>query len=88
MRNTVRNRTKPCGVSIDSSMAEMREYGFQAVDLAMKTLRQGLASNPVEVFFSRTWFRLCSMAAPLRRSVSQGQVSPGEGCPLITSACV
>jgi len=47
--------------------AEMREYGFQAVDLAMKTLRQGLASNPVEVFFSRTWFRLCSMAAPLRR---------------------
>ena len=47
--------------------AEMREYGFQAVSLAMKTLRQGLASNPVEVFFSRNWFRLCSMAAPLRQ---------------------
>jgi len=47
--------------------AEMREYGFQAVDLALKTLRQGLTSNPVEMFFSRTWFRVCSMAAPLRR---------------------
>ncbi|GAA3257817.1 FAD-dependent oxidoreductase [Nonomuraea helvata] len=47
--------------------AEMREYGFQAVDLAMKTLRQGLMSNPIDVFFSRSWFRLCSMAAPLRR---------------------
>jgi 2-polyprenyl-6-methoxyphenol hydroxylase-like FAD-dependent oxidoreductase len=47
--------------------AEMREYGFQAVDLAMKTLRQGLTSNPVEVFFSRAWFRLCTTAAPLRR---------------------
>ncbi len=47
--------------------AEMREYGFQAVDLAMTTLRQGLMSNPVEVFFSRSWFRLCGMAAPLRR---------------------
>jgi 2-polyprenyl-6-methoxyphenol hydroxylase-like FAD-dependent oxidoreductase len=47
--------------------AEMREYAFQAVDLAMKTLRQGLASNPVEMFFSRTWFRVCGMAAPLRR---------------------
>jgi 2-polyprenyl-6-methoxyphenol hydroxylase-like FAD-dependent oxidoreductase len=47
--------------------AEMREYGFQAVDLAMKTLRQGLASNPAEVFFSRNWFRLCGMATPLRR---------------------
>ena len=47
--------------------AEMREYGFQAVDLAMQTLRQGLTSNPVEVFFSHNWFRLCSIAAPLRR---------------------
>ena len=47
--------------------ADMREYGFQAVDLAMKTLRQGLTSNPVEVFFSRAWFRLCTAAAPLRR---------------------
>jgi 2-polyprenyl-6-methoxyphenol hydroxylase-like FAD-dependent oxidoreductase len=47
--------------------AEMREYGFEAVDLAMKTLRQGLASNAVEVFFNRNWFRLCSMAAPVRR---------------------
>ncbi len=48
--------------------AEMRDYGFQAVDLAMKTLRQGVTSNPVDVFFSRAWFRLCSMVAPLRRT--------------------
>jgi 2-polyprenyl-6-methoxyphenol hydroxylase-like FAD-dependent oxidoreductase len=47
--------------------SEMREYGFHAVDLALKTLRQGLLSNPVEMFCSRTWFRFCSMAAPLRR---------------------
>ena len=47
--------------------AEMREYGFEAVDLAMETLRQGLASNPVDMFFSRTWFRFCDLAAPLRR---------------------
>jgi 2-polyprenyl-6-methoxyphenol hydroxylase-like FAD-dependent oxidoreductase len=47
--------------------AEMREYSSQAVDLAMKTLRQAMTSNPVEVFFSRSWFRLCSRAAPLRR---------------------
>jgi 2-polyprenyl-6-methoxyphenol hydroxylase-like FAD-dependent oxidoreductase len=52
--------------------AEMREYGFQAVDLAMKTLRQGLASNPVDVFFSRAWFRLCARAAPLRRMTFGG----------------
>jgi 2-polyprenyl-6-methoxyphenol hydroxylase-like FAD-dependent oxidoreductase len=47
--------------------AEMRDYGFQAVDLALKTLRQGMTSNPVEVFFSHGWFRLCSRWAPLRR---------------------
>ena len=47
--------------------AEMREYGFQAVDLAMETLRQGLTSNPVDLFFSRAWFRFCDLAAPLRR---------------------
>lgn len=47
--------------------AEMREYGFQAVKLAMRTLRQGMASNPAEVFFSRTWFRLCGMVTPLQR---------------------
>lgn len=47
--------------------ADMREYGFEAVDLAMTTLRQGLMSNPAEVFLSRGWFRLCGMAAPLRR---------------------
>jgi 2-polyprenyl-6-methoxyphenol hydroxylase-like FAD-dependent oxidoreductase len=47
--------------------AEMREYRFQAVNLAMKTLRRGLAGNAVEVFFNRNWFRLCSMAAPVRR---------------------
>jgi 2-polyprenyl-6-methoxyphenol hydroxylase-like FAD-dependent oxidoreductase len=47
--------------------ADMREYSFQAVDMAMKVLRQGLMSNPVAVFFSYTWFRLCALAAPLRR---------------------
>jgi 2-polyprenyl-6-methoxyphenol hydroxylase-like FAD-dependent oxidoreductase len=47
--------------------AEMREHGFHAVDMAMKTLRQGLASNPAQMFFARNWFRLCSRAAPLRR---------------------
>lgn len=47
--------------------ADMREYGFQAVDLAMETLRQGLTSNPVDLFLTRTWFRLCTLAAPLRR---------------------
>jgi 2-polyprenyl-6-methoxyphenol hydroxylase-like FAD-dependent oxidoreductase len=52
--------------------AEMREYGFQAVDLAVKTLRQGLASNPLDVFFSRAWFRLCARAAPLRRMTFGG----------------
>ncbi|MEU5943410.1 FAD-dependent monooxygenase [Micromonospora sp. NPDC047548] len=46
---------------------EMRAYGFQAVELAMKTLQQGLMSNPVNVFFSRSWFRLCSITPPLRR---------------------
>ncbi|HEX6685260.1 MAG TPA: FAD-dependent monooxygenase, partial [Candidatus Limnocylindrales bacterium] len=52
--------------------AEMRDYGFQAVDLALRTLRQGLASNPVEVFLSRNWFRLCGVAAPLRRMTFGG----------------
>ncbi|GIF62200.1 FAD-dependent oxidoreductase [Asanoa ishikariensis] len=47
--------------------ADMRDYGFQAVDLAMETLRQGLTSNPVDMFFSRAWFRFCDLAAPLRR---------------------
>jgi 2-polyprenyl-6-methoxyphenol hydroxylase-like FAD-dependent oxidoreductase len=47
--------------------AEMREYGFQAVNLTMKTLRQGLASSAVEVFISRNWFRLATMATPVRR---------------------
>jgi 2-polyprenyl-6-methoxyphenol hydroxylase-like FAD-dependent oxidoreductase len=47
--------------------AEMREYGFQAVNLTMKTLRQGLMSSAVQVFFARNWFRLCSMATPVRR---------------------
>jgi 2-polyprenyl-6-methoxyphenol hydroxylase-like FAD-dependent oxidoreductase len=47
--------------------AEMRDYGFQAVDLAMKTLRQGLMSNPLELFFSTGWFRLCAAVPGLRR---------------------
>ncbi|GIH10403.1 monooxygenase [Rhizocola hellebori] len=47
--------------------ADMREYGFEAVDLAMRTLRQGMASNPIETFFSRRWFRLCSVSPRLRR---------------------
>ncbi|MEV4538127.1 NAD(P)/FAD-dependent oxidoreductase [Asanoa sp. NPDC049518] len=47
--------------------ADMREYGFQAVDLAMETLRQGLASSPLDLFLSRGWFRLCDLATPLRR---------------------
>lgn len=58
---------RPLLDAIGEYEAEMREYGFRAVDLAMQTLRQGLASNPVEVFFSRGWFRLCGIAAPLRR---------------------
>lgn len=49
--------------------AEMRRYGFEAVDLAMKTLRQGLAGNPVA---GRAWFRLCAMATPLRRMTFGG----------------
>lgn len=47
--------------------AEMRQYAFQAVHLATKTLRQGLASNPIGMSVNRTWFRLCSRATPLRR---------------------
>lgn len=46
---------------------EMREYGFQAVDVAMDTLRQGLTSNPLDMFLSGTWFRFCNLSAPLRR---------------------
>ncbi|MEW9528807.1 FAD-dependent oxidoreductase [Microbispora sp. NPDC049125] len=52
--------------------AEMRDYGFQAVDLAMKTLRQGMSSNLFDAFFSRNWFRLCDRAAPLRRMTFGG----------------
>ncbi|MEU7751873.1 FAD-dependent monooxygenase [Micromonospora sp. NPDC049171] len=46
---------------------EMREYGFQAVELAMRTLRQGMMSNPVNVGLTRGWFSLCTIAPPLRR---------------------
>ncbi|MGC5286718.1 FAD-dependent oxidoreductase [Micromonospora sp. DT231] len=46
---------------------EMREYGFQAVDLALRTLQQGMMSNPVNVGLTRGWFSLCDVVAPLRR---------------------
>jgi 2-polyprenyl-6-methoxyphenol hydroxylase-like FAD-dependent oxidoreductase len=61
---------------------EMREYGFQAVDLAMKTLRQGMMSQPIEVFLSHRWFRLCSRAAALRRTTfgnSWAEISAPRG---------
>jgi 2-polyprenyl-6-methoxyphenol hydroxylase-like FAD-dependent oxidoreductase len=58
---------RPLLDAIGEYEAEMRDYGFQAVDLAMQTLRQGLTGNPLEVFFSHNWFRLCSIAGPLRR---------------------
>ncbi len=57
----------PLPEAIGGYEADMREYGFQAVDLAVKTLQQGLASSPVGMFFSRGWFRLCSGVRPLRR---------------------
>lgn len=41
--------------------------GFQAADLAMQALRQSLRSNRARVFFSRSWFRLCSLVTPLRQ---------------------
>ena len=46
---------------------EMRTYGFEAVDLALDTLRQGLTSNPFTLFGPRAWFRLCASIGPLRR---------------------
>jgi 2-polyprenyl-6-methoxyphenol hydroxylase-like FAD-dependent oxidoreductase len=58
---------RPLLDAIGDYEAQMREYSFQAVDLAMKTLRQGITSNPAEVFFSHSWFRLCSRVAALRR---------------------
>ncbi len=63
----------------------MREYALRGrSDLAMKTLRQGLTSNPVDLFFSRAWFRLCDTAAPLRRmtgsaTVVQRSAPPARG---------
>lgn len=57
----------PLPEAIGEYETEMRAYGFQAVALAMKTLRQGLMSNPVNVFFSHGWFRLCSVTPALRR---------------------
>lgn len=47
--------------------AEMREYGFDAVDLALRTLHQGMMSNRVSVGLTRGWFSLCGIASPLRR---------------------
>ncbi|MFF0152052.1 FAD-dependent oxidoreductase [Micromonospora sp. NPDC005203] len=46
---------------------EMREYGFQAVDLALRTLHQGMVSNPLNVGLTRGWFSLCDIVPPLRR---------------------
>lgn len=46
---------------------EMRDYGFAAVDEAMKTLRRGLASNPVQTFFTQGWMSVCQAVSPLRR---------------------
>jgi 2-polyprenyl-6-methoxyphenol hydroxylase-like FAD-dependent oxidoreductase len=57
----------PLPAAIGRYEAEMLDYGFQAVDLAMKTLRQGLMSNPLELFFSTAWFRLCAALPRLRR---------------------
>jgi 2-polyprenyl-6-methoxyphenol hydroxylase-like FAD-dependent oxidoreductase len=44
--NRTAQRELPLPDAIGEYDAEMREYGLQAVDLAMKTLRQGLASTP------------------------------------------
>jgi 2-polyprenyl-6-methoxyphenol hydroxylase-like FAD-dependent oxidoreductase len=44
--NRTAQRELPLPDAIGEYDAEMREYGLQAVGLAMKTLRQGLASTP------------------------------------------
>lgn len=48
--------------------AEMVEYGFAAVDSAMRTMRLGLVSNRHALAGARTWFRACRVAPPLRRA--------------------
>jgi 2-polyprenyl-6-methoxyphenol hydroxylase-like FAD-dependent oxidoreductase len=46
---------------------ELRDHGFEAVDLALATLRQGLNSDPFTLFGPRPWFRLCAAVPALRR---------------------
>jgi 2-polyprenyl-6-methoxyphenol hydroxylase-like FAD-dependent oxidoreductase len=48
--------------------SELRVYGFEAVDLALQTLRQGLASNPFALLGTKVWFRLCRASTALRRN--------------------
>lgn len=56
--------------------ADMLDYGFQAVEQAIKTLRQGIRkSSPIDLFFMHSWFRLCNMVTPLRRITFAGSWS-------------
>jgi 2-polyprenyl-6-methoxyphenol hydroxylase-like FAD-dependent oxidoreductase len=50
---------------------ELRDHGFEAVGLALETLRQGLDTDPFTPFGPRLWFRLCAAIPALRRMTFQ-----------------
>ncbi|MFD1932352.1 FAD-dependent oxidoreductase [Nonomuraea mangrovi] len=50
--------------------AEMREYAFKAVALAMRNLKMGVSANPAQRAFTKTLFRFFNAVPPIRRSMA------------------
>lgn len=50
--------------------AEMTDYAFKAVALAMRNLRMGVSASPVQRFLTKTMFRFFNAVPPLKRQMS------------------
>jgi 2-polyprenyl-6-methoxyphenol hydroxylase-like FAD-dependent oxidoreductase len=62
--------------AIQAYEAEIRAYGFAAVDAALGYTRQAIASNRLAREVDKTWFRLCNALPPLKRVFEDRWTAP------------
>lgn len=67
---------RPLLSAIEEYEAEMRRYGFAAVDAVLENTRLATSSNRIAREAGKMWFRLCNAVPPLKRAFEQRWTRP------------